>query len=335
MVEIFRNIRVDWLGKRRLFFGITVFLILVGMISLVVKGKFLYGVDFRGGTIVDVRFQEKPQIDKIRESLGPAGANATIQELRGANAQNEVLIEFEAAAGAEANAGREIITEALKRTFGDKFEIRSAASVGPKVGSDLRRQAVLATLYALGGILVYIAFRFEWIYGTAAVFAVFHDTLVTLGLFSVFNREINLTVIAALLTLVGYSVNDTIVVFDRVRENLKLRRRDSLESIMNDSINQTLSRTILTSGLTFLTVLALFLFGGDIIRNFAFAMVIGIIVGTYSSIAIASPLVLIYSKLRGKVAVQPIAPVKPPVSAPVKGPVKPSAKAPRPAKAKS
>lgn len=153
----------------------------------------------------------------------------------------------------------------------------------------------MATLWALIGILVYIAFRFELIYGAAAVFAVFHDTLVTLGFFSLFDYEINLTVIAALLTLVGYSVNDTIVVFDRVRENLKTRRRDDFETILNDSINQTLSRTILTSGLTFLTVLALFIFGGEIINNFAFAMVIGIIVGTYSSVAVAAPLVLIYT----------------------------------------
>src|SRR5207244_11513206 len=143
-----------------------------------------------------------------------------------------------------------------------------------------------------------------WIYGAAAVFAVFHDTLVTLGLFSIFDREINLTVIAALLTLVGYSVNDTIVVFDRVRENLKIRRRDDLEKIMNDSINQTLSRTILTSGLTFLTVLALFVFGGEVINHFAFAMVIGIIIGTYSSIAIAAPLVLVYTNIRGRVVSQ-------------------------------
>src|SRR5207249_4647985 len=189
-------------------------------------------------------------------------------------------------------------------------------------------QAVLATLYALGGMLIYIAFRFDsWIYGAAAVFAVFHDTLVTLGLFSIFHREINLTVIAALLTLVGYSVNDTIVVFDRVRENLKIRRRDDLEKIMNDSINQTLSRTILASGLTFLTVLALFVFGGEIINHFAFAMVIGIIVGTYSSIAIAAPLVLVYTNIRGRAVPQVAAPARAAVS---KAPV---SKAPRPKRA--
>jgi preprotein translocase subunit SecF len=297
MVEIFKDIKIDWLGKRKLFFAISVGLLLIGMASLVKERTFRYGVDFRGGTSVQVQFNEHIPVDQIR-NLMPRGSE--IQELPG---KNQVMIDFEGAAGdSDASKGREEITQALNTSFKGKFEILKAQSVGPKVGTDLRRQAVFATLYALAGILVYIAFRFEWVYGAAAVFAVFHDTLVTLGFFSLFHREINLTVIAALLTLVGYSVNDTIVVFDRVRENLKIRRRDDLESILNDSINQTLSRTILTSGLTFLTVLALFLFGGEIINNFAFAMVIGIIVGTYSSIAVASPLVLIYTRMRGKSA---------------------------------
>jgi preprotein translocase subunit SecF len=323
MIELFKDIRVDWLGKRKLFLAISGALMLMGLVSLLVKGSFRYGVDFRGGTIVQVRFQEPVPVESIRTLLRENGApNSVIQELRGSRG-NSVVIEFEAAEEADASRGREIITAALNKGYQGKFEILSATSVGPKVGADLRRQAVFATLYALGGILVYIAFRFEWIYGTAAVFAVFHDTLVTLGLFSILDREINLTVIAALLTLVGYSVNDTIVVFDRVRENLKIRRRDDLAAIMNDSINQTLSRTILTSGLTFLTVLALFIFGGEIINHFAFAMVVGIIIGTYSSIAIAAPLVLVYSNIRGKAAMQPVAAVRP---AP--------AKTPRPAKAK-
>ena len=324
MIELFHGSNIDWLGKRKLFLVISGSLMALGMISLLAKGGFRYGVDFRGGTIVRVRFQERPPVEQIRTLLRENGAqDSVIQELRGAGAgANDVIIEFEGASEeADASLGREIITSALNKGFQAKFEVVSATSVGPKVGADLRRQAVFATLYALGGILVYIAFRFEWIYGAAAVFAVFHDTLVTLGLFSLFNREINLTVIAALLTLVGYSVNDTIVVFDRVRENLKIRRRDDLSAIMNDSINQTLSRTILTSGLTFLTVLALFIFGGEIINHFAFAMVIGIIVGTYSSIAIAAPLVLVYTNVRGRMAVRPLAPAR---SA--------SAKTPRPAK---
>ena len=174
----------------------------------------------------------------------------------------------------------------------------NSESVGPKVGEDLRRQAVLATLYALGGILAYIAFRFEWIYGAAAVFAVFHDTLITLGFFSIFRQEINLTVIAALLTLVGYSVNDTIVVFDRVRENLKISRRMTLLQVLNKSVNQTLSRTVLTSGLTLVAALAMFFFGGEVINNFAFALVVGVLIGTYSSVAVAAPTVLIYENYR-------------------------------------
>src|SRR6266566_3053025 len=311
MIELFKDIKVDWLGKRKLFLAISGSLMLLGLISLVVKGGFKYGVDFKGGTIVQVRFKEKPDIEKIRQLLRENGAPDSQPQGVGGTHPNDVFIEFQGAKEEDASAGRSVIINALNKGFQGQFDILSATSIGPKVGEDLKRQAVFATLYALGGILIYIAFRFEWIYGAAAVFAVFHDTLVTLGLFSLFNREINLTVIAALLTLVGYSVNDTIVVFDRVRENLKLRRRDDLETVMNDSINQTLSRTILTSGLTFLTVVALFLFGGEIINHFAFAMVVGIIVGTYSSIAIAAPLVLVYTNLRGRPAPLVVAPVRP------------------------
>src|SRR5262244_1231683 len=316
MIELFRDIKVDWLGKRKIFLAISGAVMLLGLVSLVAKRSFNYGVDFKGGTIVQVRFKQKPDIEKIRQFLRENGAqDSQPQEITGTN---DVLIEFQGAKEEDASAGRGIIINALNKGFPDQYEVLSAQSIGPKVGDDLKRQAVFATLYALGGILVYIAFRFEWIYGAAAVFAVFHDTLVTLGLFSLFNREINLTVIAALLTLVGYSVNDTIVIFDRIRENLKIRRRDDLEKIMNDSINQTLSRTILTSGLTFLTVLALFLFGGEVINHFAFAMVVGIIIGTYSSIAVAAPVVLVYTNLRGTFVRQPVS----------------TAKAPKPVKAK-
>jgi preprotein translocase subunit SecF len=326
MVELFKEVKVDWLGKRKLFLAISGTIMVLGMISLIAKGGFRYGVDFKGGTVVTVRFQEKPQVDQIRMLLRENGAaDSQIQELR--SGQNDILIEFQGAKEEDASAGRDIILTALNKNYAGKFSVLSATSIGPKVGDDLKRQAVFATLYALGGILVYIAFRFEWIYGAAAVFAVFHDTLVTLGLFSLFNREINLTVIAALLTLVGYSVNDTIVIFDRIRENLKIRRRDDLATIMNESINQTLSRTILTSGLTFLTVLALFIFGGEIINHFAFAMVVGIIIGTYSSIAIAAPLVLVYTNIRGRTAAQPVA-----VTRPATRPA--TAKGPRTAKVK-
>ncbi|MFY9690564.1 MAG: protein translocase subunit SecF, partial [Candidatus Acidiferrales bacterium] len=180
-----------------------------------------------------------------------------------------------------------------------EFAVRDVEIVGPKVGAQLRHQAFWATMYALGGMLVYIAFRFEWVYGAAAVIAVFHDVLITLGFFSLFHYEISLTVIAALLTLVGYSMNDTIVIFDRVRENLRLMRRESFTEIVNKSINQTLSRTILTSGLTFLTVLVLYVTGGEVLRAFAFAMVVGVVVGTYSSFGIAAPIVVAWNKYHG------------------------------------
>jgi preprotein translocase subunit SecF len=186
--------------------------------------------------------------------------------------------------------------------------------VGPKIGAELQRKAILAVLYALGGMLVYIAFRFEWIYGAAAVIAVFHDTIITIGLFSLFNKEISLTVVAALLTLVGYSMNDTIVTFDRIRENLKILRREALEPLVNRSVNQTLSRTVLTSGLTLLTALALFLFGGQVLNGFSFALVCGIIVGTYSSVFVASPILIFWHNFlegrKGPVVAAPV-PVKP------------------------
>ncbi len=180
------------------------------------------------------------------------------------------------------------------------FAIRSVEVVGPKVGAELRWQAIKATLFALAGMLVYIAFRFEWIYGVAAVVAVIHDTVITIGLFSIFDKEISLTVVAALLTLVGYSMNDTIVVFDRIRENLKLMRREKLGSLINMSVNQTLSRTILTSGLTFLTALALLIFGGPVLNGFAFALVVGILIGTYSSIFVASPILVFWQDFMDK-----------------------------------
>jgi preprotein translocase subunit SecF len=182
--------------------------------------------------------------------------------------------------------------------FTSQFGVRSVQIVGPQVGKQLTHQAEWATLYSLAGMLVYLAFRFEWIYGVAAVVAVFHDTLITIGAFSLTNREITLTVIAAILTLIGYSMNDTIVVFDRIRENVKLLRREPLAEIVNRSINQTLSRTVLTSGLTFLTVLSHYLFGGEVLHGFSFALVIGILIGTYSSIAVAAPMLVAYQNWR-------------------------------------
>ena len=198
--------------------------------------------------------------------------------------------------------------DALKQDFFvSGFSSPGSSTVGPQVGAQLRTQAILATLYSLLGMLIYLWFRFEMIYGVAAVVAVFHDTLITIGAFSLTNKEITLTVIAAILTLVGYSMNDTIVVFDRIRENVKMMRRESLAEIVNRSINQTLSRTILTSGLTFVTVLSLYLFGGEVLNGFSFALVIGIIIGTYSSIAVAAPMLVAYQDWRtGRRALAPV-----------------------------
>jgi preprotein translocase subunit SecF len=191
--------------------------------------------------------------------------------------------------------------------FLSDFGVRNVEIVGPQVGAQLQRQAALATVYSLAGMLVYLGFRFEWIYGVAAVITVFHDTLITVGAFSLLKEDISLTVIAAILTLIGYSNNDTIVVFDRIRENIKLMRREKLSDIVNRSINQTLSRTILTAGLTFLTVLALFLFGGEVLRGFSLALVIGILIGTYSSIAIAAPILVAYQDWRIEKGKRPMA----------------------------
>jgi preprotein translocase subunit SecF len=216
------------------------------------------------------------------------------------------------------------VLNVLKQSvYPESFAVIKTEVVGPKIGAELQRKAILAVLYALGGMLVYIAFRFEWIYGAAAVIAVFHDTIITIGLFSLFNKEISLTVVAALLTLVGYSMNDTIVTFDRIRENLKILRREALEPLVNRSVNQTLSRTVLTSGLTLLTALALFLFGGQVLNSFSFALVCGIIVGTYSSVFVASPILIFWHNFlegrKGRTAVAT-------ASAPREGPRKGAAK---------
>jgi len=200
------------------------------------------------------------------------------------------------------------VVDSLKDGFFlSDFGVRNVEIVGPQVGGELRKQAALATIYSLAGMLVYLGFRFEWIYGVAAVVTVFHDTLITVGAFSLTNTDISLTVIAAILTLIGYSNNDTIVVFDRIRENIKLMRREKLSDIVNRSINQTLSRTILTAGLTFLTVLALFLFGGEVLHGFSLALVIGILIGTYSSIAIAAPILVAYQDWRLERGKRPVA----------------------------
>jgi len=387
MIELFKQPNINWMGKAKYFYVLSGILLLAGWTSIIVNGGLRYGIDFKGGTNVDVRFAQPPNVDKLRSGLVAQGlGNTEIQSISDiANpSSNEVLIFVEGKTqdDSDLDASRVKVLNALNATYGvassnkpdfnaattsslaaflsekdplflsvnagdryqqlakknldyrDKvssgvltsfddlskvdgvtppvlaaiknnyvlgpFAIRNVEIVGPKVGAELRSQAILVTLYALGGMLVYIAFRFEWVYGAAAVLAVFHDVLITLGFFSLLHFEISLTVIAALLTLVGYSMNDTIVIFDRIRENSRLLRKEPFADLVNKSINQTLSRTILTSGLTFLTVLVLFLMGGQVLRAFSFALVVGIVVGTYSSFGIAAPLVVAWNHWRGR-----------------------------------
>ncbi len=397
-MELFKNTNFDFLGKKWPFIIASLILTAAGFISLAIKGGPRYGIEFKGGMLMTVKFEGAPPINEVRSSLTKALANPPSVETF-ENGSNEIAIGTEGADDATLAKNRQIVVDTLAKTFAHpdngKLDLNNASAgqladrlrdpfqkagiqlsdpqidqlaaaivnyrnqpprsgllanldqlrsvpgvtpqvmsvlqqqtylapytaardieiVGPKVGADLRSQAINATLLALAGMLVYIWFRFEWIYGFAAVIAVFHDTLITIGIFSLFNKEITLTVIAALLTLVGYSMNDTIVIFDRIRENLHLNRRERLVDVINRSVNQTLSRTVMTSGLTFLTVIALFLFGGPVLHGFSFALVAGIIVGTYSSVYIASPIVLGFhdlvearKKKKGPPSSAPVAP---------------------------
>jgi preprotein translocase subunit SecF len=255
------------------------------------------GVDFRGGTQVQVQFANPPDADSIRRATEAAGIKDAQIVRYDAPEKRQMLIKLPEGADTTLDSGRKAIVDALAK-YNNPSSVLNVQVVGPTVGKQLEKQAALATLYSLAGMLVYLWFRFELIYGVAAVVAVFHDTLITVGFFALTGREISLTVIAAILTLVGYSMNDTIVVFDRIRENLRLSRREGLKEIVNRSINQTLSRTVLTSGLTFLTVLALYLFGGEVLNGFSFALVVGILIGTYSSIAVAAPMLVAYQDWR-------------------------------------
>jgi preprotein translocase subunit SecF len=318
-VEFFRNVNIDWLGKKWYFLGFSLIFSVAGIIAMAVHWTHTgypvpMGVDFRGGTQLQVQFAQPPNIDKIRQAMDAAGIrDSRIVNIRNVNqvSSNDVLISLpEQTNEASLESGREQIVNALHAHYDNPFTERGVQVVGPTVGKQLEKQAGLATLYSMLGMLIYLWFRFQLIYGVAAVVACFHDTLITVGAFALTNQEISLTVIAAILTLVGYSMNDTIVVFDRIRENLRLSRRESLPDVVNRSINQTLSRTVLTSGLTFLTVLSLFVFGGQVLRGFSFALVIGILIGTYSSIAVAAPMLVAWQESRtgrGKPAALPAA----------------------------
>ncbi len=381
-MKLFSQTKIDFLGKRKYFLLLSLGLFLAGAASLALKGGPKFGIDFKGGTLVYVKFAEAPRLDEIRNALNTQGLDvATLQPFEEEGGSHELKIDLNLTEGEVITSGQDKIVATLRGVYGGDeskidfnnvgletladrvvsnpkiaesastteeinqaveallafrdtapqsglvtdfsqlasvadvnpdilsalqeeaylgaFAIRGGGYVGPKIGKELQWQAAQATFFALGGMLVYIAFRFEWIYGVAAVAAVFHDVLITLGFFSIFDREIELTAIAAFLTLVGYSMNDTIVIFDRVRENRKLTRRQPLASLLNLSVNQTLARTILTSGLTLVAALCLLMFGGEVLRSFSFALVVGVIVGTYSSVFIASPILLWWQGLAG------------------------------------
>jgi preprotein translocase subunit SecF len=303
-VELFRTTNIDWLGKKWYFLGFSLIFSVLGVLSILFWHHIPLGVDFKGGTQVRVAFDGAPNEDHIRQAMDRAGVHdARIQRVSdpSGHAANKVIIALPESTATDQShdAGRQSVESALSANYHDsKFTVEQVEIVGPTAGKQLQKQAWLATLYSLIGMLLYLWFRFELIYGVAAVVAVFHDTLITVGAFSLTNQEITLTVIAAILTLIGYSMNDTIVVFDRIRENLALSRRESLHDVVNRSINQTLSRTVISSGLTFLTVLSLYLFGGEVLHGFSFALVVGILIGTYSSIAVAAPMLVAYQDWR-------------------------------------
>ncbi|HKI26157.1 MAG TPA: protein translocase subunit SecF [Candidatus Sulfotelmatobacter sp.] len=386
-MEFFHDVNIDFLGKKWYFLAFSLLFSVAGVLSMLFWHGIPWGVDFRGGTLVYVKFSHTPDLGAVRHAMDQAGLHDPRIQSYGPPANDEVLIDLaqketseqaldrgkiQIIGALESNtpAGRTDLNNASSLTiknylmdkdplhlgsdadqkytaqaqavvdYRDKaqggvlssidqlkagaadpavvaslhdgfflsdFGVRNVEIVGPQVGAQLQKQAALATIYSLAGMLVYLGFRFEWIYGVAAVVTVFHDTLITVGAFSLTKTDISLTVIAAILTLIGYSNNDTIVVFDRIRENIKLMRREKLSDVVNRSINQTLSRTILTAGLTFLTVLALFLFGGEVLHGFSLALVIGILIGTYSSIAIAAPILVAYQDWRIERGKRPMA----------------------------
>ncbi len=295
MVQFFRETHIDFMKKRNYAIAASVIVILIGIASLILKGGPAYSIDFLGGTEIHVQFQQDQTPGAVRDALGALGyADAEIKQFGG---NRDYLIRVQQKE--DALRVSDSIIAALQKAFPtDPPEVRSVETVGPKVGRELRSASIWATLISLGLILLYVSFRFEFIFAVGAVVALFHDVIVTLGFFSLFNLEIDLAVVAAFLTLVGYSLNDTIVIFDRIRENLKLHRRENMkiEDIINLSINQTLSRTILTSLTVFFVVVVLFLFGGEVLHDFSFCMLVGVIAGSYSTIFIAATMVVEWYK---------------------------------------
>lgn len=289
---------INFVGRMKLAFSISLAMIVISIFSLIIhKGPNL-GIDFAGGTLVQIKFTKPTSVNDIRSPLKTINLGNSIIQRFGYQDNNEFLIKTEKSSS-ELKGLSGMIEDALKAAYPEgSFEIRRVEVVGPKVGKDLRQKGMLAMLYAMIGILIYITWRFEFRYAIGAIIALVHDVIITVGIFSILNKEFTLPIIAALLTIIGYSLNDTIVVYDRIRENLRSQKRQMLTQIVNESINQVLSRTILTSGTTLLVVGALFFLGGAVIHDFAFALLVGVIIGTYSSIFIASPTVLAWETMK-------------------------------------
>ncbi len=288
------DINVDFIGKRKLALVFSAVLILVGIVSLVVKGGPNYGIDFAGGTLVQLKFTEQTSAAEIKAALKDLNIGTiTVQQF--GDEANEFLVRAPTEIGIKGLSQK--IIDALGERYGsEKVEMRRAEMVGPQVGKDLRQKGLLAILYAMIGILIYVTWRFEFRFAVGAILALLHDVMVTLGVFSLFGREVDLPVIAAFLAIVGYSLNDTIIVYDRIRENMGKHHKETFPFIINRSINETLSRTLMTSFTTLVVVLALFVFGGGVINNFAFALLVGVLIGTYSSIFVASPLLVFWEE---------------------------------------
>lgn len=299
MIQLIKpGTNIDFIKRRKIAIIISVVLIVAGLISIAIKRGFNYGIDFSGGTMVQLLFKEDVHIDKVRKGLTNINMGDSVIQHYGSG--KEIIIRAKAASETLEDIGKKIKDAVGTEFSADRFEVRRVEMVGPKVGKDLRQKAMLSLFYAMFFMLVYIWWRFEFAFGIGAIIALIHDVLITAGVISIANIEFDLTIVAALLTIVGYSINDTIVVYDRIRENLKDIRRESYSDMINRSINETLSRTILTSLTVFMVAIILFLFGGEVIHGFSLAMVVGVVAGTYSSIYIASPIVLFWEASPGR-----------------------------------
>lgn len=302
-MRFLHNVNIDFLTKRKWFYLLSITVIVIGFSVFLIKGIPL-GIDFKGGTELLVRFDKPIKIQNVREAMDKSGLGGS--EIKTMGDVRDILIKT--AQEGEGTTVADKIKEGLKNSFPDNnFEVLRIDKVGPKIGKELRMSAIYATIFSLIAILIYLAFRFEFIFAVGAVVGLFHDVLLTIGMVSIFsalfpalNLELSQNMVAAFLTLIGYSVNDTVIVFDRIRENIKLYKNEDIMKVMNKSINATLSRTIITSGIVFITVLILFIFGGEVNRSFAFTFLIGVITGTYSSIYTSSALVVDIKKTQLK-----------------------------------